>query len=286
MNNINNFEKTNLEQKLLLVYIIILCSEKINVNDISVSSSSKELIVLVKNEIEKNVFCASESSLKIKANKYKYKLQSVCLENNLRIFKFLRYIYDNVYIYANIRDVIRYVFVICGNIKDPQQKYYLDFSSKNKKMILNLKKKLLTVGFDFKYKVSNQKHIIYITQSNVIEDFLTYIGASKSSLEIMNIKIYKNLRNKVNRIVNCETFNINKTISTASKQIQAIKNIISQKGIDYFDDNLKEIAIKRLENPEMSLAELLKTLSFDISKSGLNHRLKKIEKISLELNKE
>lgn len=119
-----------------------------------------------------------------------------------------------------------------------------------------------------------------MTSSNSIEDFLTYIGASKSSLEIMNTKVYKDLRNKVNRLVNCETYNLNKTILASSNQAKYINKIKKTKGLDFLDPDLKEIALKRLDNPEMSLEELSKILSFNISKSGLNHKLKKIKILS------
>ena len=96
----------------------------------------------------------------------------------------------------------------------------------------------------------------------------------------MNTKIYKDIRNKVNRLVNCETYNINKTILASSNQIKYINKIIKTKGLNFLDPDLQEIALKRLDNPEMSLEELTKILSFEISKSSLNYKLNKIKILS------
>ena len=159
----------------------------------------------------------------------------------------------------------------------------MKFTNYNKDLISKLNQKLSENGLIFSYKTNNKKYILYTTNSSVIEDFLTYIDASNSSLEIMNLKIYKDVRNKINRIMNCETSNINKIILASSNQIKYIDKIASKRGLNCLNEDLQEIAIKRLENPEMSLLELSKNLSFEISKSGLYHKLKKIEKISKEI---
>ena len=189
------------------------------------------------------------------------------------------------------KDYIRGVFLICGNIKNPKDKYYIEFivsgnSGKEKEKKANfLQNKLAEIGFIFKKTVLNKKTVLYINNSSIIEDFLTYIGATQSSLEIMNLKVYKNLRNKVNRLVNCETSNLNKIISASAPQIKAINKIKEFRGFNYLTPDLKEIAEKRLANPELSLSELSTILSFNISKSGLNYKLKKIEEIAKKYEK-
>ena len=151
--------------------------------------------------------------------------------------------------------------------------------------IIAQQNKLAEIGFIFKKTVLNKKTVLYINNSSIIEDFLTYIGATQSSLEIMNLKVYKNLRNKVNRLVNCETSNLNKIISASAPQIKAINKIKEFRGFNYLTPDLKEIAEKRLANPELSLSELSTILSFNISKSGLNYKLKKIEEIAKKYEK-
>ena len=113
-------------------------------------------------------------------------------------------------------------------------------------------------------------------ESEQIEDFLTLIGAPVSSMKLMEVKVVKTVRNHVNRTTNCETANLNKTVSAAAAQLQDIRYILENAGLSYLDPDLRELAELRLQNPEMSLRELSQTLSAPISRSGVNHRLKRI----------
>lgn len=106
------------------------------------------------------------------------------------------------------------------------------------------------------------------------------MGAVKSSLELMNIKILKDVRNKVNRVTNCETANIEKTVAASSMQVKSIEWIMTHKGLDYLPEELKTVAQLRLENPELSLSELCEISGLGLSRSGMNHRLKKIMEIA------
>ena len=109
------------------------------------------------------------------------------------------------------------------------------------------------------------------------------MGAVHSSLELMNIKIYKELRNKANRITNCETANIEKTVVAASAQAQDIQYIIQKRGLDFLPEELQEIAKLRLNHPDLSLRELGELLNEPISRSGVNHRLKRLSEIARKL---
>ena len=126
-------------------------------------------------------------------------------------------------------------------------------------------------------------YVVYIKGSDNIADLLTYMGAPMSSLELVQRKIYKSVRNKVNRQINSETANSNKTAAAAAKQIIAIEKIKNTKGLEYLSDDLRELALLRLENPEYNLRELGEALSSPISRSGVNHRLMRIIEISQEL---
>jgi len=109
------------------------------------------------------------------------------------------------------------------------------------------------------------------------------MGADSLGMEIMNVKIYKSIRNQVNRVQNCEIANMEKTINAASQQVAEIEYILQHKGLEFLPEDLREIAELRVENPEMSLRELGENLSEELTRSGVNHRLKRLGRIYQEL---
>jgi len=127
-------------------------------------------------------------------------------------------------------------------------------------------------------------YIVYLKEANKIADFLRITGANKALFQFEDARIVRDMRNSVNRIVNCETANLNKTISASVRQVENIKLIESTVGLDYLPERLQEIAKVRLAYPEVTLQELGKLIpSGELSKSGVNHRLKKIEEIAQSL---
>lgn len=174
-------------------------------------------------------------------------------------------------------------FLSCGTVSSPQKDYHLEFTV----AYLNLTKSFVTLlqEMEINPKTTNRKgyNIIYFKESEMIEDFLYIMGASASMFDMMNIKIVKEIRNSANRKANCETANIDKMIRAASPQINAILKIKDTKGLDYLPDNLKQMAEIRLENPDSSLQELAEMFDPPLSKSGANHRLKRIVSIAEEL---
>ncbi len=178
---------------------------------------------------------------------------------------------------------IRGAFLVCGSIVDPNKAYHLEYVIPYYELYIDFLSIMQQIGIDFKYIKRGNKHILYLKDSNHIEDMLTFIGASKFSLEIMNIKILKNVRNKINRVVNCETANLDKTINTSSSQIKDIEYIISTKGENFLNNDLRQIAVIRYNNPDMSLQDIYKYMSCKISKSTIYRRLKKISQIANEL---
>ena len=145
---------------------------------------------------------------------------------------------------------------------------------------MDLMKFMDELNLNPKYIVRKGNHIIYFKDSESIEDILAIIGAQDASLVVMGIKIEKDVKNKVNRRLNFEMSNINKTVDAANIQVEAIEYIESKTGISSLPDNLQKIAKIRLENPESSLSELEKILDEPISRSGINHRLGRIVKIA------
>lgn len=141
---------------------------------------------------------------------------------------------------------------------------------------------LKKLGINSKKMKTQNKYSIYIKDGEEISKFLALIEANKAVLEFEDIRIQKEMRGKVNRLVNCETANLNKTINASIEQIAAIKKLQETGKFNKLNDNLKEIANLRLENPDMPLSDLGQLLSKPVGKSGVNYRLKKIIEIADE----
>ncbi len=183
-------------------------------------------------------------------------------------------------------DFLRGVFLACGNVSNPNSDYHLEFSISDINLGLKLFSILETVK-ECKFKASSivrhKNLVIYIKGSDSITDFLTFIGATNSSMEFMQTKMVREVRNYINRTNNFETANIAKTANASALQIKAIKKIKQKIGLEALPEALKEIALLRIKYPYGSLEELSLHLHKPISKSGINHRFKKIIKISDEL---
>ena len=170
---------------------------------------------------------------------------------------------------------------IRDSVSTPEKNYHLEFSVP----YLNLSKSFVTLMKEMELlpKTSTRKgyNIIYFKDSGAIEDCLYIMGASSAMFEMMNVEIVKDIRNKANRTANCETANIEKTVKASMAHIKAIEKIEQTKGLDYLNKDLKEMAILRRDNPELSLAELAKVSG--LSRSGVNHRLNRIVQLADEI---
>lgn len=175
--------------------------------------------------------------------------------------------------------LLRGVFLACGNITNPKSSYHLEFSIKNQlcyEFLTLLLKKIEIVTLTPKIIKRKSSIYMYIKDHSQITDFLTYIGATNSSMQFIQVKMVKEVRNYVNRTTNFETANLTKTTFAASDQIIKIKKLINSKLWNDIPEYLKETAILRLKNPYLSLEELSKLFSEPITKSGVNYRLRKI----------
>lgn len=185
---------------------------------------------------------------------------------------------------------LRGIFVCCGSVTDPKKEYHLEIGLPEFERIKPLKDFIAEHGIKIKSTVRNKNEVLYAKTSETIEDFLTYIGAGIRALEIMQVKIEKDIRNRANRCVNCDSANLDKTVAASEKSRRDIEYIIETAGLETLSAELRETALLRLENPESSLSELCAMLSEGkerpISRSGLNHRLKKISQIAEELKSE
>ncbi|MDD4296615.1 MAG: DNA-binding protein WhiA [Ruminiclostridium sp.] len=179
-----------------------------------------------------------------------------------------------------MRAYIRGGFLAVGSITSPEKAYHLELSFANKKIALEYMSFMEL--FDLKPKHLTRKgyEIVYMKEGQDIVDFLNVIGAHQALMNMENVRILKDMRNQVNRIVNCETANLGKTVNASLKQVEYIKTIENTIGIENLPAGLKEIARLRLEFPEASLSELGSMLTPTLGKSGVNHRLRKLEKIA------
>ena len=187
---------------------------------------------------------------------------------------------------AILKCVLRGAFLASGTISNPNNKYHLDvlLSKKENAKYLNY----ITEQFGVKSKVLKRgiNYSLYIKDGETISNFLALIGANKSVLNFEEIRVMREMKNNVNRIVNCETANLNKIINVSVSQIEDINYIIKKNRFGELPENLKQIAQIRLENPDMSLAQMGKLLENPIGKSGVNHRLKKISEIAEKIRRE
>lgn len=171
------------------------------------------------------------------------------------------------------------IFLACGSVLSPEKEYHLEFVIND----LNLCNDLALLFIDRlnlvgKYAERKSVSVMYFKGSESVEDVLTLVGAPMAALEVMNVEILKDVRNHVNRAANCTAGNAKKQSATAWRQIEAIERIdASEDGLAALPDELRVLAEIRLENPDMTLSELAKQFDPPLSKSGINHRLARIE---------
>ncbi len=176
------------------------------------------------------------------------------------------------------------VLLACGNLSDPNKTYHLEFALPREELCPVLTDILTEVGFFPKLTTRRGLPLVYFKDSEQLEDLLTFLSCPKMSMEIMGIKIIKERRNAANRAYNCDNANIDKVVGAARTQIDDMQLVLSQMGEESLPDELKAMIRLRLQNPEYSLRELSEELG--LSRSGANHRLKKISQLAAQLRGE
>ncbi len=291
----------------------------------SFSKSIKEELSKISNLSNKDVVKAEllgyliTNNISLKSNKIKYSTESeyninrfAKLLNNLNISKYeidiqgkvftinvkekiefdeLDYIDAKLILNNNITEfcnseilekaLIRGSFLGSGSINNPERIYHLEViysNEQNLEYVLNILKK-------YNIQMKKLNNTLYLKEGEEISKFLAFIGANSSVLKFEEIRVIRDMRNNVNRLVNCETANLNKTINAALKQIDDINLIKKMKKFNELPDNVQEVANLRLENPEISLVELGKMLTNPVGKSGVNYRFKVISELAEELRK-
>ncbi|HEY5561868.1 MAG TPA: DNA-binding protein WhiA [Clostridiaceae bacterium] len=184
------------------------------------------------------------------------------------------------------RAYLRGAFLGGGSISNPEKTYHMEFVTHDSDYADALSKLINSYELGSKVILRKNSYVVYIKEGERIIDMLNIIGAHTSLFELENVRILKEMRNNVNRLVNCETANLSKTVNASIRQIDSIKLIRNEIGLSRLPKNLREIAELRLNFPDESLKELGSLLSPVVGKSGVNHRLRKIEKIAEELKRE
>lgn len=181
------------------------------------------------------------------------------------------------------RAYIRGAFLGGGSISNPEKTYHLEFVTNREEhgeVLLNI---INSFNLNSKIVIRKENYVVYLKEGEQIADILNIIGAHQSLLKFEDIRIFKDMRNNINRLVNCETANLGKTINASLRQVKNIQYIDNRIGIEKLPKNLQEIALLRLKHREASLKELGKMLEPPVGKSGVNHRLRKIDEIAEDL---
>lgn len=174
----------------------------------------------------------------------------------------------------------RGAFLAAGSVTDPQKRYHLELVTSHYNVSRELTALLLEAGFFPKGAVRKSNYLTYFKQSEYIEDFLTVIGAPLAAMELMSAKVEKNLRGSVNRRVNCDAANLDKTVDAALEQIEAIRRLEERGLLQDLPDKLKETVDLRVAHPELTLSQLAELCDPPVTKSCLNHRLRKLMELA------
>ena len=181
------------------------------------------------------------------------------------------------------RAFIRGAFLAVGSVSDPEKSYHFEIVCAAPEKARQLQELLASYDVDAKVVLRKRHYVVYIKEGSQIVELLGLMGAHISLMQLENVRIVKEMRNSVNRKVNCETANLNKTVSAAVRQAEDIRYIQEKIGLDKLPMDLEETARLRLEHTEASLKELGDMLSPKVGKSGVNHRLRKLSQIADDL---
>ncbi|MBR3134795.1 MAG: DNA-binding protein WhiA [Clostridia bacterium] len=264
LSEINNLSNKELVKAELMGYITTNSSKKFSTSSqYNINRYSKLL-----NNIGENDF-----SISIKGNNYEIKTK-----NNIEISQEIKNDEQK-------KALIRGAFLGAGTITNPESVYHLEIAFEKEEYANLIKNILEEMEISSKIIKRDNKNLLYIEDGDNISKFLAFIGANKSVLKFEDTRVMKDVRNNINRLVNCETANLNKTINSAVKQIDKIKLIKSKKRFKELSEKEQQLAELRLKNPHASLVSLGSMLTPPLSKSGVNHRMNSIMKFADKLTR-
>ena len=175
---------------------------------------------------------------------------------------------------------LRGVFLAGGSVTDPTKRYHMEFVTSHYKVSRELEALMMDMGFQSRATERSGNFVTYFKQSEHIEDLLTLLGAPVAAMDIMSAKVEKNLRNEMNRRVNCDTANVGKAVDAAQEQLAVIRRLRECEKLETLPDKLRETALMREKYPEMTLSQLADTFDPPLTKSCLNHRLRKLAELA------
>lgn len=221
--------------------------------------------------------------IEVKGKVYVIDISSENMQNKIEGLEVIEYAKNGMNDESKRKSIVRGIFMGSGTVTDPEKTYHLEIAV-DTKMKKEVVKNILDKSMVFvKEHNTNNRWTIYIKEAEEISKFLALIGANKAVMYFEDMRVQKEMNGKVNRLVNCKSANLSKTINASVSQIAAIKKIQENNKMDMLDENLRELACIRIEYPEISLVELGQKLKKPIGKSGTNYRLKKIVEIADEL---
>lgn len=280
LSKINNLAKKDQVRQELMGYLISCNATVINNNTIRYATENEYNINRF-SKLLNNVNVDYSIEMEGKTFVIKFELA----DENLAIIKDFKICID----YENDTDeemkksLIRGAFLGSGSVNNPENKYHLELKFLSQENATKIREILKSFNINFKPLNRSGKYSIYIKEGEEISNFLALIGANMAVLKFEDIRVQREMRGKVNRLVNCESANLTKTLNASIEQIDAIKKLQDNNKFNKLDDNLKEIALLRIENPDLPLSELGKMLKNPVGKSGVNYRLKKIIEIASEI---
>ena len=181
---------------------------------------------------------------------------------------------------------LRGAFLAGGSVTDPEKRYHLELATPHHAVSRESYSVLLELGFTARETQRGGNHLLYFKQADVIADFFTALGASSTALGVMTAKVEKEMRNTITRQINCDSANADKVVSAAQEQLDAIRRIAKQVGLDALSEPLRDAALLRITNPAASLADLAQLSYPKVTKSCLSHRLRKLMTMAQSLGEE
>lgn len=181
------------------------------------------------------------------------------------------------------RSFIRGAFLVCGSVTDPQKDYHIEFSVQKAKLCDDLMQIISDVGLKAKKIIRNNSYVIYSKDAESVEDFIGTMGANNAFIKVMQTRAIKDLKNQINRRSNFESANMSRSIEAGLKQVSLIEEVLEKISLDDMTEDLSTLCSLRLENPDVSLDELGKLMTPELSRSAVSRRFKKLEKIAEEL---
>ena len=181
---------------------------------------------------------------------------------------------------------LRGAFLAGGSVTDPEKRYHLELATPHHAVSRESYSVLLELGFTARETQRGGNHLLYFKQADVIADFFTALGAPTTAMGVMTAKVEKEMRNTITRQINCDSANADKVVSAAQEQLDAIRRIAKQIGLDELSEPLRDAALLRITNPAASLADLAQLSYPKVTKSCLSHRLRKLTEMAQALEEE